>query len=80
MAIPRSVDLSEPGDIDALYMYTENDKQISIARCPDDDNFISMVAAGCAHGGVSNVSQIVLNKKEAILIADALTKTCIEME
>ena len=69
--MPKSVNLSEEGDVDILSLYTEiGDTMISIAGCPDADSFISAIFSG----RINNVMQIILNKQEAKLIIEALTK------
>jgi len=70
MAIPRLVNLSEPGDIETLHMYVKTGGSISIAVCPDDIGLISMLCRdknGFAH--------MIMTEKETKLIIDVLTKT-----
>jgi len=75
MTIPKSVNLREDGDVDILYLYTEiGNKNISIAECPDAKGFISAIFSDCG----ATCIQIVLNKKEANLVADALNELCQE--
>jgi len=77
MAIPRSVNLSEPGDIEILNLYTSIDgKNISIAECPNDEDVISVIVTdGGVNGGV-NFIQLLLNKEEAWLVVSALNELC----
>jgi len=69
MAIPTSVNLREDGDTDVLHMYTKSGGTISIAKCPDDGNVVSILCSEKC-----NFVHTTLTPKETELVVDALTK------
>ena len=73
MAIPKSINLREEGDIDILDMYlNESCSHISIALCQNDRNLISIICNTTK--GKNEVVHLLLNKKESKLIIDALVE------